>query len=94
MDAKQKEKDALKVNVYRDWCKSCGICSAFCPTGAITRDEAGYPQVDPEKCITCGMCEMRCPDFAISVEKKHEEAQKLRGSFEKKGPEGTVTSGE
>lgn len=94
MAAKQKEKDLLKVNVYKDWCKSCGICSAFCPTGAISRDEAGYPQIDPEKCITCGMCEMRCPDFAISVEKKDEEAHKVREAFEKKEPKRTVAPGE
>jgi len=76
MAAKQK-RNSLKVAVYKDWCKSCGICSAFCLTGAITRDEAGYPQIDPGKCIACGMCEMRCPDFAITVEKKKEEANKI-----------------
>jgi 2-oxoglutarate ferredoxin oxidoreductase subunit delta len=81
------------VDIYKAWCKSCGICAAFCPTGAITRDESGYPHVDPEKCIRCGWCETRCPDFAITVEQKKEEGIKAREFLEKERPEGTVTTG-
>ena len=32
-----------KVVIYRDWCKQCGICSTFCPTGCIVKEEDGYP---------------------------------------------------
>jgi 2-oxoglutarate ferredoxin oxidoreductase subunit delta len=66
----------------------------FAPVSAITRDEAGYPSVDEEKCIRCGWCEIRCPDFAITVERKKEEGMKVRGSFDKEGPEGTPPPGE
>jgi 2-oxoglutarate ferredoxin oxidoreductase subunit delta len=87
-----KKKDFPEVDIYKAWCKACGICAAFCPTGAITRDEAGYPHVDPDKCIRCGWCEIRCPDFAITVGQKNEEEKKVREPFEKKGQEGTLTT--
>ncbi len=56
-----------KVVVSKGWCKRCGICIAFCPTKALTRDRMGYPLVDNDKCISCGTCEVMCPDFAIVV---------------------------
>ncbi len=94
MPAQKKRRDLPKIDIYKAWCKACGICAAFCPTGVLGRDEAGYPYVkEPEKCINCGWCEIRCPDFAITVEKR-EDARKVRDSFEKEGPEGTVASGE
>jgi 2-oxoglutarate ferredoxin oxidoreductase subunit delta len=89
-----KKKDLPTVDIYKAWCKACGICAAFCPTGAISRDEAGYPHVDPEKCIRCGWCEIRCPDFAITVEKKDEKEGKVKESFEKEGTERTPATGE
>ncbi len=90
-----KKKATPKVDIYKAWCKACGICISFCPTGALARDEAGYPYVkDPEKCLNCGWCEIRCPDFAITVERKAGEARKVRESFEKEGPERTPAAGE
>jgi 2-oxoglutarate ferredoxin oxidoreductase subunit delta len=69
----KKRKVPPHIDVYKAWCKGCGICSAFCPTGVLAQDEAGHAYVkDIEKCINCGMCEMRCPDFAITVEQKKE----------------------
>jgi 2-oxoglutarate ferredoxin oxidoreductase subunit delta len=85
-----KKKDLPAVDIYKAWCKACGICAAFCP---ISRDEAGYPHVDPEKCIRCGWCEIRCPDFAITVEQKNEEESKVKEPFEKEGTERTLTTG-
>lgn len=69
----KKAKKAPGIDIYKDWCKGCGICTAFCPTGALGRDEAGFPFVkDADKCINCAWCEMRCPDFAIRVESKEQ----------------------
>jgi 2-oxoglutarate ferredoxin oxidoreductase subunit delta len=68
IEPKRKKKET-KIDIYKAWCKGCGICVAFCPTGVLARDESGYPYVkDIEKCINCGWCEIRCPDFAITVE--------------------------
>lgn len=64
----KRKKSPPKIDIYKAWCKACGICVAFCPTGTLAKDEAGYPLVaDLERCIQCGWCELRCPDFAITV---------------------------
>lgn len=57
------------IEIFRAWCKSCGICVAFCPKGVLSNDELGRPYVSkPEECVKCRLCELRCPDFAITVE--------------------------
>jgi 2-oxoglutarate ferredoxin oxidoreductase subunit delta len=72
----KKKKETPKIDIFKAWCKACGICVAFCPTGALAKDEAGNPYVkDIEKCINCGWCEIRCPDFAITVEAITKEAK-------------------
>ena len=68
------------INIYRDWCKSCGICAAFCPRQCLSLDAEGNPVVEkPERCTGCRWCELHCPDFAIcvqEVEKAVEDAAK------------------
>jgi 2-oxoglutarate ferredoxin oxidoreductase subunit delta len=62
-------KKRYSQTVFKDWCKRCGICSAFCPKNVIGRDEYGGPVFErPEDCIGCRFCELHCPDFAITVE--------------------------
>jgi 2-oxoglutarate ferredoxin oxidoreductase subunit delta len=49
-------------------CKQCGICSHFCPTGAIAVDDQGVPFLaQPEVCTSCGLCEDMCPDWAVHL---------------------------
>ena len=61
------------VYIYHDWCKKCGICVSFCPTGALGRKPDGAPYVPhPEKCIHCETCDRFCPDFAITGAKRQE----------------------
>ena len=56
------------INIYRDWCKSCGICAAFCPRQCLSLDAEGAPVVDnAARCTGCRWCELHCPDFAICV---------------------------
>lgn len=56
------------INIFKDWCKECGICAAFCPQKCITLDENGAPVVDQaKKCTGCRWCELHCPDFAICI---------------------------
>ncbi|MHA2408255.1 MAG: 4Fe-4S dicluster domain-containing protein, partial [Candidatus Ranarchaeia archaeon] len=57
--SKKKEKKWAIV-VEPDYCKSCGICIAFCPTHVLEfsdeRNSMGgfYPiVVDPKKCTKC-----------------------------------------
>jgi 2-oxoglutarate ferredoxin oxidoreductase subunit delta len=62
--------------IFRDWCKACGICMAFCPKDVIGKDEAGRPHIRrPEDCIGCRFCELHCPDFAITITEKSPESQ-------------------
>lgn len=59
------------IDIYRAWCKQCGLCAAFCPRECLALDEEGAPVVvKPERCTGCGWCELHCPDFAISVREK------------------------
>lgn len=90
----KKKKDIPKIDIYKAWCKACGICVAFCPTGVLAIDEGGYPYVkDSEKCINCGWCEIRCPDFAITVGKKTKDREKGEGKSEEAESKGSIAPG-
>lgn len=69
-----------RINIFRDWCKSCGICAAFCPRHCLSLDADGAPVVDhAERCTGCRWCELHCPDFAICVREvvsKEQESEK------------------
>jgi 2-oxoglutarate ferredoxin oxidoreductase subunit delta len=66
-----------RINIYRDWCKSCGICAAFCPRQCLSLDADGSPVVDhAERCTGCRWCELHCPDFAICVQEVVTKDQK------------------
>lgn len=74
----REEHPDAEVFIYAPWCKSCGICVAFCPTGVFVSDKSGHPVVtNPDKCIACGQCEIMCPDMAITV---HKERKKKGGA--------------
>ena len=63
--------------IYRDWCKACGICIAFCPKQVYDRDEGGKPlSARPDDCIGCLFCEEHCPDFAITIEDRYPDRRK------------------
>ena len=56
------------INIFRAWCKACGLCVAFCPRQCLSLDAQGNPVVDhAERCHGCRWCELHCPDFAICV---------------------------
>ena len=42
-----------------DLCVSCGNCTR-CPYLAVTLNEDGFPETDPEKCIGCSICVQKC----------------------------------
>ena len=65
MGAALKVQPEVKINP--DWCKSCGICVAFCPRQVLEMGMFSAQVVHPEACSGCRMCESLCPDFAITV---------------------------
>jgi len=67
------EVDYGKLIINADWCKGCGICTAFCPTKAIELKNEKVSIADINKCTECGLCELRCPDYAIYVGRKKNE---------------------
>ena len=84
------KKGKTTIEVYKSWCKRCGICVAFCPAGVLAQDESGAPYVkDPDRCTGCQLCELRCPDFAINV--RSSKKKETKDAAKKAGPveEGT-----
>lgn len=63
------------VCVNTKWCKSCGICVAYCPKKVLALTEKKKLFVENEAaCIGCKMCEYRCPDMAINITGKEKHA--------------------
>lgn len=84
----------IRINIFKAWCKACGICAAFCPAKVLARDEGGYPFVQElERCTKCGLCEIRCPDFAITVEAVSKGKRRAKDKSEET-TEGITDSGQ
>lgn len=67
------KKRAREIRINPLWCKSCGICIAFCQPVVLQAGRDGVPEVaDVEACTLCMLCELRCPDFAIVVVEEKE----------------------
>ena len=68
----------FRVNIYRSWCKACGVCVEFCPHDVFAREkprdpDAVFPEiVRPGDCTGCQQCVLHCPDFAIRVVRLNE----------------------
>lgn len=63
------ETKTSKPSINIAWCKSCGICVAFCPVEALSMTATEKARLShSENCTSCGMCELRCPDLAIELE--------------------------
>jgi 2-oxoglutarate ferredoxin oxidoreductase subunit delta len=71
--AKEKRKPRGKVTIFGLWCKGCGLCAEFCPTGVFELNGDDHPQVvHPERCTACHWCDTHCPDLAIVVKRIEE----------------------
>jgi 2-oxoglutarate ferredoxin oxidoreductase subunit delta len=58
------------IRVNQDWCKACGICTAFCEKKVYEEDAYGKPVIArQELCNRCMKCVERCPEFAIEVDR-------------------------
>ena len=72
----------MKVLINLQWCKGCGVCVAFCRSGALSLDGDGKPEYAPALCVGCGLCAKQCKFDAITgaLKEKHRvDAQKCVG---------------
>lgn len=57
-----------EIKVDPERCQSCSICTAICPTGALSLDhETWEVTLDHEKCVMCESCVNVCPYRAIDI---------------------------
>ena len=58
------------------YCHHCARppCGEVCPDGAITRNERGIVQVDPDVCVGCRECIVACPFGAMQFDEEREVA--------------------
>lgn len=67
----------IKVTIYENVCKGCGLCVRACPKGVLAiakshlNTKGYYPSevVHQEACVACMACARTCPDVAIEIEK-------------------------
>ena len=62
--------EQLAQDIVRDEekCVHCGLCVAYCPTGALTYEKPGYMvKYDNTRCIACEECVRTCPTHAFEA---------------------------
>ncbi|MCM2251963.1 MAG: 2-oxoacid:acceptor oxidoreductase family protein [Ramlibacter sp.] len=67
-----------RLEITREWCKSCDICVKLCPERCLRLDADRIAELaQADKCTGCRICEWVCPDFAIRVHLDAPSAQAL-----------------
>lgn len=60
-----------QVTINTELCRSCRMCTVFCPTGAVSRFQTKDGGFGVEHrstlCMQCRLCETICPEQAITV---------------------------
>lgn len=60
---------AQRISRDEDSCINCGLCTAMCPTQALSLDMADRLVLfDVDKCSACGLCTRVCPVHAMKVD--------------------------
>lgn len=88
----------LDKNVENQQCTGCSICSAVCPTKAITIELTNHgfyePKVDEKLCVECGLCKKCCYKFDSQISEDKKDDYKSYSAINKDGNElKTCTSG-
>jgi nitroreductase/NAD-dependent dihydropyrimidine dehydrogenase PreA subunit len=60
----------MTINIDRDACTGCGVCSEVCPAGLIEPASGtallSVPTEKEGQCLSCGQCEAFCPTGALA----------------------------
>jgi formate hydrogenlyase subunit 6/NADH:ubiquinone oxidoreductase subunit I len=57
-----------EIQINRDLCVDCGICSSLCPSGALSISAPSWQlQFDAQRCLVCEQCIPSCPFEAIAL---------------------------
>lgn len=64
----------ITVTINEEFCKGCGLCVKFCPTGALvvaqhTNEKGFHPAafLNSDACTGCAQCALMCPDACIKI---------------------------
>ena len=62
----------MRPVVNYDRCSGCWwLCSTYCPDGAISVNDDGFPEIDYDHCKGCLVCVAQCPPHAIESIAEH-----------------------
>lgn len=59
---------ALTLELSKDLCNGCGMCTRVCPHGVFAMEGEKALLADRGACMECGACANNCPQEAISVQ--------------------------
>lgn len=60
---------AQRISRDEDSCIHCGVCTALCPTKALSLNiETRRVEFNDEACSACGMCTKVCPVAAMDIQ--------------------------
>lgn len=60
-------KNVVTLQLDREKCTGCGLCSIVCPHGVFIVENRKAQIVDRDACMECGACAKNCAFSAIAV---------------------------
>ncbi len=60
-------KNVSTLNIDKDKCIGCGMCTEVCPHGVFELNSKKADMIDYNGCMECGACSQNCPSSAITV---------------------------
>ncbi len=61
-------KNVVTLQMNRDECSGCGMCTTVCPRGVFEILHRKAEIIARDSCIECGACGRNCPAGAVSVQ--------------------------